>query len=257
MKLAKFSAAICEKLGFYVYALFDPRNPQVPFYIGKGKGNRIFSHMKGAKISQSDVEVDQKMDLIKQILRRKSPAFNQVDHVIIRHGLSESEALLLESSLIGLINYIRPDSLKNIISGHGAYLGFKRAEDIVIDLGAQDMKTEEPVMIIKIEKHWVQLLEKYRFSTKIPEYEIYAATRKAWRINLAKAIRARYVLAVSRGIVRAVFVPDQWRPIVNSERKEFIGRSAPKEVAEQFLGKSVTHHMSAGSQNPIRYLNVQ
>ena len=28
---------------FYVYVLYDPRNFQ-PFYIGEGKGNRMFSH---------------------------------------------------------------------------------------------------------------------------------------------------------------------------------------------------------------------
>ncbi len=251
----RFSNAICDEIGYYVYALFDPKNPHIPFYIGKGKRNRIFSHMKGAVILQSDEEVDQKTDLIQKILSRKLKD-NRVGHVIIRHGLTENEALLLESSLIDLINYIRPDSLKNIISGHGSYLGFNTAEDIVITLGAQNMNTEEPVMIIKIERLWVQLLEKHGLSTSIPDPAIYQATRKAWRINLKRAKKVRYVLAVSRGIVRAVFEPDRWEPINDSDRKQFFGKVAPKEVAEQFLGKSVTHHMTAGSQNPIRYLNV-
>ena len=31
-------------LGIYVYRLIDPRNGQT-FYVGKGKGNRVFQHM--------------------------------------------------------------------------------------------------------------------------------------------------------------------------------------------------------------------
>lgn len=253
----RFSSAICDEIRYYVYALFDPKNPHIPFYIGKGKGNRLFSHMKGAAIRQNDEEVDPKTDLIRKILSRRSKQFNRVGHVIIRHGLTENEAILLESSLIDLINYIRPESLKNIVSGHGAYLGFNTAEDIVVNLSAQDMITEEPVMIIKIERLWAQLLDKHGLSTSIPEPAIYQATRRAWRINLKRAKKIRYVLAVSRGIVRAVFEPDRWMPINNSDRKQFFGKVAPNEVADQFLGKSVAHHMSAGSQNPIRYLNVQ
>lgn len=60
----KFSSAICDEIRYYVYALFDPTSPHIPFYIGKGKCNRLFSHMKGAKILQRDEEVDAKTDLI-------------------------------------------------------------------------------------------------------------------------------------------------------------------------------------------------
>ena len=35
-----------DKKEFYVYGLTDPRNNQY-FYIGKGKGNRYASHLKG------------------------------------------------------------------------------------------------------------------------------------------------------------------------------------------------------------------
>ena len=37
----EFRQKVKEALGYYVYALVDPRDWKI-FYIGKGKGNRIF-----------------------------------------------------------------------------------------------------------------------------------------------------------------------------------------------------------------------
>lgn len=31
---------------YYIYALVDPIN-NVPFYVGKGKNKRVFSHLRG------------------------------------------------------------------------------------------------------------------------------------------------------------------------------------------------------------------
>ena len=56
--------------------------------------------------------------------------------------------------------------------------------------------------------------------------------------------KVRYLLAVSRGIIRAVFEPDAWRSIDNDDKKQFFGKCFP-------------HHMSADSQNPIRNLDVE
>ena len=42
-RVQSFSAGVDEKIGNYVYRLIDPRNGET-FYVGKGKGNRIFSH---------------------------------------------------------------------------------------------------------------------------------------------------------------------------------------------------------------------
>ena len=46
--IKEFSFEVQKKLSYYVYAYFEP-NEQYPFYIGKGKGNRVFSHLIEAK----------------------------------------------------------------------------------------------------------------------------------------------------------------------------------------------------------------
>lgn len=42
-----FTQKVIEELQSYVYALVDPRNDHI-FYIGKGKGNRVFQHAENA-----------------------------------------------------------------------------------------------------------------------------------------------------------------------------------------------------------------
>lgn len=42
-KVSGFPSGVSEKIGNYVYRLIDPRNGET-FYVGKGKGNRVFAH---------------------------------------------------------------------------------------------------------------------------------------------------------------------------------------------------------------------
>jgi hypothetical protein len=44
--LVAFPSEVIEKLGFYAYRLIDPRTGET-FYVGKGKGNRVFQHARG------------------------------------------------------------------------------------------------------------------------------------------------------------------------------------------------------------------
>ncbi len=40
----QFSQKTQEELKYYVYTLIDPRDNKI-FYVGKGKGNRVFYHI--------------------------------------------------------------------------------------------------------------------------------------------------------------------------------------------------------------------
>ena len=69
------------------------------FYIGKGLGNRVFSHVQ-QKIKKGIK--DPKFEIINSLRNFGGP---EID--IIRHGLNESEALLLEAALIDVLELIK------------------------------------------------------------------------------------------------------------------------------------------------------
>lgn len=239
-----------ERLGYYVYALFHPETPDCPFYIGKGSGNRIFSHANGVPPPLSDdTPLNSKFELIQEIKNSGKTVIQK----IIRFGLSETEALKIEASLIDLINHIRPDALKNRISGHGVAEGIYDAVDLVAALAAKELESDLPLLLIKIEKEWTSLLSAFKSSSAISEEEIFKSTRGDWRLDISRANRAVCVLAIARGLVRAAFVPAGWTDTDNENRKRMTGRLDSSQY-QPLVGASVAHLFGRGSQNPIRYL---
>ena len=104
-----FDEKTISHLGYYVYALIDPRT-NLPFYIGKGLGNRVFEHLKSS-VNCDDESL--KLDKIRSIFADKL----KVEHIIIRHGLTEKESLEVEASLIDYSNFYQ-FNLDNIVEGH-------------------------------------------------------------------------------------------------------------------------------------------
>ena len=87
---------------YYVYVYIDPRNYE-EFYYGKGKGSRKESHL----YATSDTEKVKRINAIKK--EGLEPIIK-----VIAANLSESEALLIEKTLIWKLGR----TLTNISSGH-------------------------------------------------------------------------------------------------------------------------------------------
>lgn len=112
-KTNMFNQQTIESLAYYVYALVDPRDNRI-FYIGKGKGNRVFQH---AKDSLNENDTSLKLDIIRSILQEGK----QVGLFILRHNLTEEVAFIVESTLIDLLTYRKfnkTNQLANIVAGH-------------------------------------------------------------------------------------------------------------------------------------------
>ena len=247
-----FDAKGQETLRYYVYGLFHPEEPNWPFYIGKGSGNRVFSHAAGKLLEEefSTESLSAKGDVIADIKR----SGKQVLQKIIRYDLSEEEALLVEAALIDLVNHIKPETLRNQVSGHGVAEGIIDAIDLATALRATPVQTDLPLLIVKIDRRWSKLVLEYDAEHAIPSAAIFDAVRGDWKLSVSLAKRAECVLAVARGLVRAAFLVDRWYDSGNEQRKRFDGKPAPVPYAG-FIGQSVTGHFKRGGQNPIRSLN--
>ncbi len=205
--LPSFGQRAVETLGACVYALFDPRDSRLPFYVAKGRGNRVFDHARGAIAEDERAQRSEKLRQIRDIHASGLP----VDHKILRFGLSDDEALRLEATLIDLVNFVQPDRLTNIVSGQGVAEGFFDARDLATSLAADPLDCgETKVLLVKIERRWTALLQKHGAASDVPDSEVFDATRGDWKISLDRAATVEYVLAVARGLVRGVYAPAKW-----------------------------------------------
>lgn len=236
----QFDPKVCEAIGFYVYALGDPRTNNI-FYVGKGVGNRCFAHIEGAKANNRQTE---KLDTIRGILNAGLDV--QID--IVRHGLDESTALEIEAALIDILGLV---DVSNEIRGQGTDRGLAAAAEIQIRYGAHELSSQEPLMLVKIEN-------KYRVGMTIDA--VYEAARWCWKMNINRARRAKYVLAVANGIVRGVFKPTRFARVTagNARKPSEVGRvyfeGHPVESA--YLHTSTKAFGQRGQANPVRYVNM-
>lgn len=51
MKRKLFSHQVIEKLGYYIYLYINPNDHSI-FYVGKGKDNRVFTHLNDQQESR-------------------------------------------------------------------------------------------------------------------------------------------------------------------------------------------------------------
>jgi uncharacterized protein len=228
-----FDSRIQEEIGWYVYALIDPLNKK-PFYVGKGIGNRVFDHAAGAL--QTDIET-KKLNRIREIKSRNE----KVDHVIIRHGMSEAESFLVESVLIDFLSF-NDLGLTNIVLGHYASaFGVMSVEEVQRKYMAPPLeKLGKGCVVININTSYRQAKAAKSF---------YEATRGTWVMAESRTKDTHYALAEYRGFIVEVFEIESWEKV--EKRWRFEGHIAPDNVRLNYLNKRV--RKNKGAANPIRY----
>jgi hypothetical protein len=248
-----FSNYVAEKLGWYVYALRNPLDGRV-FYVGKGKGNRVFQHAISAQASAEAEEVSQKLGLIHEI----HADGKQVDAFILRHGIpSEELAYEVEAAAIDMLQLLDPGlsntlfTLTNLVKGHRHATRGLASADVVASLYDAPLGPEitVPAMLIKIPGLWTPMMS---------AEELYNATRHWWKAS-KRCEDARYVFSINHGVIREVYEVESWRlwTLEEADRDKprwgFDGNVAP-EMAH-YVHTSVAHLYKSGAQNPIRYVN--
>lgn len=242
----KFSTTIKEALRYYVYCLVDPRDNKL-FYIGKGTGDRVFQH---AEDSLNENLSSLKLDTIRDII---SSGY-EVKHYIIRHGLEEGAAFLVESTLIDLLTYqsFNTESvLANIVAGHHQWdKGIKTVEELyeLYDCKPIEITEGDSIIFINVNKSYgTDAADEYKRPS------LYEATRKYWKLNPERANKANLIMAVYRGVVRGVFKPtSNWYPAIERPGRYMV--DAQQICQSPYLHKSVVS-LFTQSQNPIHYHN--
>ena len=213
-----FPSDAARQIKTYVYRLIDPRNGET-FYVGKGHGNRVFSHIR----AEPNLEGDDLSNKVKRIREIRRAGF-QVAHVIHRHGMDERTAFEVEAALIDAY-----PGLTNIVGGpNGSDFGAMHAEEII------RRYTADPAVF----QHKVMLISVNRSATERPLYE---ASRYAWKVKKSKAEQAEVVLATRQGEIVGAFIAHRW---LEAPAENFPGRD-PVPGRLGFEGKEALFHPDA------------
>lgn len=239
----QFPPEVAEQLRSYVYLYVDPRNHQT-FYVGKGVGNRAFAHLE---------ELGESRKLARIASIREGGHEPIIE--ILRHGLSDDHAALVEASVIDLLGL---EQLTNQVRGmHSNSLGRISTDDVLLIHTAQPADITHPLLLITINR---------LYRSGVQAQELYEATRGVWKIGTRRN-KAQYACAVFQGVIREVYAIDHWQPAGTDAyltrlpdhyevegRWEFVGKPAPDDIRERYCRRSVRNILGPASQNPIRYV---
>ena len=238
-KIKNFDTKTIESLKYYVYMLLDPTTDE-PFYVGKGKENRVFDHLR---LALKDGKENCKYDEIKRIIN----SGHTVKHLIVRHGLNEKTAIEIEASLIDTFKYI--PKFKSFISGN-KQVGIKSIEKGIMT--TDDIKrlyNAKPLKKLKNDCIIININTSYKRVSG--EDTIYKATKETWGIKKERLKDINYVLSEYKGLIVEVFKVNKWYPKQREYNKNakkygktytgygFEGEVAKDEIRDLYINKTI------------------
>tara|TARA_X000000368_G_scaffold364357_1_gene309994 strand:+ start:94 stop:909 length:816 start_codon:yes stop_codon:yes gene_type:complete len=242
------------KFYVYVYCEIDEENRRIPIYVGKGKSDRFFAHLKGIKDP-----LNSKSQKINDLIRE-----NRLGIDILAYNLSAQTALDIESACIDLMGI---DNLENLVRGKGNNIKRVPLNELTHILLDKTVK-------VKTEHRGIAILINKDYKPHFGYMEIFESTRGIWAKNMKTACEkreAKLAYATFNGVVKDVYTIHSWVPAgtqayftrpdilsterINNARWEFIGTRAPEEIRERYVGKLIEKDRSYG--NPFVFVGYE
>ncbi len=230
---------------YYVYAFYDTEDTsKKPFYIGKGKLDRCLDHIKRPDESP-------KSERIKELIARKNLGID-----ILRHGMDEPTAKLVEATCIDLLGV---GELTNKVRGSSSLMGRITLDEL------QHLLLKEETEIAP-EHAGLAFLLNSTYKSGMSALELYEATRGIWA-KIPKDEGLKFAYATYGGLIMEVYEIQCWvkagsqqyftRDLTistDTNRSEFVGRIAAKEIRDLYVGKLIKKTRSHG--NPFVKVGV-
>ena len=186
--MKKFSKEIKKALKYYVYLFSNPITGEI-FYVGKGKGDRVFYHLE-------DTNENEKVKKIKEI--RSQGREPKIEFLV--HGVEDEVTIKkIEAAIIDLIG---KNKLTNKIGGYeSSYFGRMDLNQIKARYTSDEANITEKVVLIKLST---------TFRYNMEPIELYDYTRGIWKVAENRRNEITHAFAVYDGIIQETYNVLQW-----------------------------------------------
>ncbi len=274
-----------EKKKYYVYCLVDPRDNKI-FYVGKGTGNRVFTHEKYAlgKINKEELfnkeelnnndrkylfsDEHLKVFTIKDIFKEGK----EVKRFIINFGLTEKEAFTSEATLINFFKIVKSKALTNKISGYGNIGGtVEKLEEMFgfEPISKDDITADELILAVKIRNAFSLGKDETKdYQNKSDDENLKSRTLGRWNVAKKNLDKIKYVIGVHTGIENAVvsaYKIERYKEVSISNNKKgarkryyfipYNDSNRENTLKELGLEKKNIEDLTFGSGSAIAYIN--
>ena len=242
---------VAERLGpCYVYVLVDPTDESA-FYVGKGSKQRLLAHGREADLAVDASSSSGKVGRIRAI--REAGYEPRMD--VVRHGLEESQALLVEAALIDAL-----EGLTNASEGHGAKQGRQPLSEYVARYGAPPVAADVPAVVLIRVGRWKEMepgvwRNGNGHRPGISQQELIDSTRGWWEISptTIQQLGIRHAVAVYDGVTRLVMEIGDWTQRDDDRRSFTATPVLDGPIFDAWvgpLGKRVTFRVAAKNPSP-------
>jgi len=235
---------VADELGLYVYMLVDPRTG-VPFYVGKGQGERFAAHGREELLGRDRTAQSAKHKTIRTL----RDAGLEPEIWIVRYGMrSKHEYTAVEAACIDLLRSMPvlattrgivrlPDGQANQLTNkrreESREHGLIRLDDLEDEMAAPPLETDTPLLIVSL-GDWRDSEETALDGSRLPgfgyktawlpraervkHYQDIGQSASKWFGFTEREVKRHgieYVIAAHRGVTRALLriVPGSWQSI--------------------------------------------